>query len=213
MDPEKRTRYFYDTEFVEDGPHSPIKLLSIGIVCEDGREYYAEHLTNIFFAERFANQFVRDNVLPHLTQIPIPEGKRYPDPLWTDGARLETPLRNEHELRDEVRSFCDVEKYGKPEFWGYYSAYDHVVLCQIFGAMVNLPKDWPMYTRDIKQLADQLGNPQLPPQETTKHHALNDARWTMECWKFLTNLRAEKTIALDELPADLRKVIEDNRWC
>jgi len=32
-------RYWYDTEFIEDG--STIDLISIGIVAEDGREYYA----------------------------------------------------------------------------------------------------------------------------------------------------------------------------
>ena len=32
-------RYFYDTEFLEDG--ETIDLISIGIVAEDGREYYA----------------------------------------------------------------------------------------------------------------------------------------------------------------------------
>ena len=32
-------RYFYDTEFIEDG--NTIELVSIGIVAEDGREYYA----------------------------------------------------------------------------------------------------------------------------------------------------------------------------
>ena len=32
-------KYFYDTEFLEDG-HT-FDLISIGIVAEDGREYYA----------------------------------------------------------------------------------------------------------------------------------------------------------------------------
>ena len=32
-------RFFIDTEFVEDG--KTIDLISIGIVCEDGREFYA----------------------------------------------------------------------------------------------------------------------------------------------------------------------------
>ena len=35
-------RYFYDTEFLEDG--ETIDLISIGIVAEDGREYYAVNL-------------------------------------------------------------------------------------------------------------------------------------------------------------------------
>ena len=34
-------KYFIDTEFVETVGH--IELISIGIVAEDGREYYAVH--------------------------------------------------------------------------------------------------------------------------------------------------------------------------
>lgn len=43
---------------------------------------------------------------------------------------------------------------GAPEFYGYYSAYDHVALCWLFGKMMDLPKGFPMYTRDLKQVMD-----------------------------------------------------------
>jgi len=32
-------RFFYDTEFIDNG--RTIELISIGVVSEDGREYYA----------------------------------------------------------------------------------------------------------------------------------------------------------------------------
>jgi hypothetical protein len=64
-------------------------------------------------------------------------------------------------------------------------SYDWVVLCQLFGTMMDLPKGWPMYCRDVKQLADSLGNPKLPDQKTAEHHALSDAVWTQEAWQFL----------------------------
>ena len=52
-------KYFLDTEFIE-GFHKPlfgkkrhfIDLISIGIVCEDGREYYA--VSNEFNSGRLA---------------------------------------------------------------------------------------------------------------------------------------------------------------
>src|SRR5260221_9854917 len=50
----------YDTEFIEDGPERPIELISIGIVCEDGREYYAQSCE---FNTRSANEWVQMNVL------------------------------------------------------------------------------------------------------------------------------------------------------
>ncbi|HXO12259.1 MAG TPA: hypothetical protein VN871_07835, partial [Mycobacterium sp.] len=54
-------RYFYDTEFIDDGYN--IELISIGIVAEDGREYYA--VSTEFNPERAGN-WVRANVLPKL---------------------------------------------------------------------------------------------------------------------------------------------------
>ena len=38
---------------------------------------------------------------------------------------------------------------------------------------------------DLKQLAFHLGNPELPKQTTTEHHALLDARWNKEAFEFL----------------------------
>jgi hypothetical protein len=58
--------------------------------------------------------------------------------------------------------------------------------------MMQLPKGWPMYCRDVKQLCDNMGNPKLPEQSSTQHHALADAMWTKEAWEFLTrNLNRE----------------------
>jgi hypothetical protein len=50
-----------------------------------------------------------------------------------------------------------------------------VVLCQLFGAMVNLPAGWPMYTFDLKQLADDYGNPKMPGVDDNRHNALGDS--------------------------------------
>jgi len=155
-------KYFIDTEFIERGPFYPIDLISIGIVAEDGREYYA--VTSSFDPE-LAGEWVKLNVLPHIAGYPQ-------TPLWKIGK--------------EVEAFVGTDK---PEFWGYYADYDWVVFCQMFGAMVDLPKGWPMFCRDIKQLACDLGNPKLPEQDSTEHNALNDARWNVKAYHFLGELR------------------------
>jgi hypothetical protein len=172
-------KYFYDTEFIEDG--KTIDLISIGIVAEDGREYYAQNVSCDFAN---ANQWVQENVLPHLEQW---ERFKRQDCSY-DLLSAETRWRYKEHIAMALMSFCDPEKYGKPEFWGYYSAYDHVALCQLFGTMMQLPKGWPMYTRDIKQLCDSLGNPKLPEQGKGEHHALADARWNKLAWEFLQQL-------------------------
>lgn len=91
-------------------------------------------------------------------------------------------------MAQEVRTFCDPLKYDKPEFWGYYADYDWVVMCQLHGTMMDLPKEWPMYCCDIKQWCDQLGNPQLPEQGKDEHNALADAHWNKLAFDLLDSI-------------------------
>lgn len=171
-------RYWYDTEFIENG--ETIDLLSIGIVANDGRELYLENAEADLDK---ANDWIRANVLEHL--------HLYEDHGIPACTHAGCPVRTSKEIASRLEKFCDPEKYGKPELWGYYSSYDHVALCQLFGTMMNLPKGWPMYTRDLKQWCDQLGNPRLPQQENGEHHALADARWNREAWRFLTDFSSK----------------------
>lgn len=156
-------KYFLDTEFIERGRQHPIELISIGIVAEDGREFYA--ISNEFDAAT-ANDWVKENVLPHTF-------------IQTDGIYV---IHSRERIAHRIRDFIGD---SKPEFWGYYADYDWVVFCQMFGAMIDLPKGWPMYCRDIKQLCDDLGNPKLPTQGKGEHNALADARWNRSAYEFL----------------------------
>jgi hypothetical protein len=135
-----------------------IDLISIGVVAEDGRDAYFE-LAGVDLTK--ASPWVLENVIPHL------HGFKHP----------------RYEVAKALKDFMGA----KPQIWAYYADYDWVALCQIFGTMMDLPKDWPMYCRDVKQLCDSLGNPKLPEQSSTEHHALADARWTKEAWEFLQN--------------------------
>jgi hypothetical protein len=61
-----------------------------------------------------------------------------------------------------------------------YHALRQVVLCQLFGTMMDLPDGWPMFAMDVKQLCVSKGDPRLPQQTSTEHNALEDARWTRD---------------------------------
>lgn len=150
-------RVFFDTEFIEDG--RTIDLISIGAVRDDGKGFYAE---NSECDRSRASFWVRENVFPKLSS----------------GLSLMT--------RADIAHYF-VEFAGeKPEFWAYYGDYDWVVLCQLYGTMMNLPKGWPMFCMDVKQLCVSVGNPKLPEQlESAEHNALADARWTQDAWEFL----------------------------
>lgn len=156
---QKRNRFWIDTEFLENG-FGPIHLLSIGIVAEDGREYYA---VNRECPIEQANDWVKQNVLPF---IALDEGK------------------TRSQIRDEVGQFVGQE--STPEFWAYCGDYDWVVLCQLFGSMDKLPRGWPHYCMDVRQSYEMNPAAKLPPEFTeVHHHALWDARWCKIAWDYL----------------------------
>lgn len=92
-----------------------------------------------------------------------------------------------------------------PELYAYYADYDWVVFCWLFGNMINLPKGFPMYCRDLKQTLDERAN-KLDmgkdidakvnyiksmgkyPKQTNEHNALADARWNKQLHHFLQNV-------------------------
>jgi len=155
-------RYWFDTEFIEDG--RTIDLISIGIVSEDGRTLYMENaecdLTK-------ASGWVRKNVFPQLN--------------WTT-TFPKIMIRN-----------AMIQFLQQPtEIWAYYSAYDWVAFCQLWGRMIDMPGWMPKNCFDVKQLAVSKGNPELPKQYTPEHHALNDAIWTSRAWQFLQGYNAKE---------------------
>lgn len=179
-------RYFLDTEFIEDG--KTIDLLSIAIVAEDGRELYAEiDQSEVDYAK--ADQWVKDNVIAHLWSQQSLTGKREANAWSRDGGI--GGLLYRRDLAPTIRRFCDPKQYGKPEFWAYYADYDWVGLCQLFGRMIDLPKGWPMYCNDLKQLCVSAGDPKLEKCQD-EHHALADARWVKKQYAVLKETSCPK---------------------
>lgn len=180
-------RYFYDTEFIEDGV--TIDLISIGIVADDGREYYA--VSNEFSVGKLhANKWLVDNVWPTLPRREHSAGMR----CRCIHGHLDTDhpdVRSRAQIARTVRDFV-LAADSKPELWAWYGAYDHVALCQLWGRMIDLPECIPMYTRDLKQEADRLGNPVLPDQPAGEHNALADARHNAVRAQFLDELAGKR---------------------
>ena len=137
-----------------------IDLISIGLVRIDGAELYLESAEADLSR---AGQWVQDNVLVHLTGDTVSRA----------------------DMAEQIRRFVGPD----PEFWAYYADYDWVALCQLYGTMLDLPVGWPKFCMDIKQRAVDLGDPPLPKQDSTEHHALADARWNLEAWKFLHRVK------------------------
>lgn len=152
-------KYWLDTEFIAR-PFA-MDLVSIGIVAEDGREFYAQSAeVDWSKASRWALEHVR--------------------PQLDDRSQ---PLED---IAYGVQRFVGADEH--PEFWGFYCAFDWVALCGLFGSLTELPFGFPQYCLDIKQWAVALGNPPLPDPPGQAHHALIDARWTRGAWYMLDDL-------------------------
>jgi hypothetical protein len=164
-------RVYVDTEFLEDG--RTIELISIGLVAEDGREYYA--VNRDMPHKRIArHDWLRHNVVPGLPRLHgdarLQAGRR--NPLALDWHHPD--LKRHAQIADEVRAF--IQATPGVELWAWYGAYDHVALCQLWGRMIDLPDGMPMWTNDLRQEVDRIGNPPMPKQAEGLHNALADAR-------------------------------------
>lgn len=207
-------KYFIDTEFHE-GFHKPllfgmnrhfIDLISIGIVDENGRGFYA--ISNEFDIKAAWNSYQLEMVSGDMRNI-FPEGKKV---YWLRENVLRPIFEELHhrfvreddykgsvdmkfnydnfsylikkygesneQIAEEIVKFIDARyiddsdpsrgliypdgNYTKPfkvcttdiEFYGYYCDYDWVAFCALFGKMIDLPKGFPMYCKDLKQMLD-----------------------------------------------------------
>lgn len=156
-------KYFFDTEFIEDG-HT-VDLMSIGIVAEDGRTLYLES-SECDLSK--AGDWVQANVIPH----------------------LHGPKVSRAEMLRAIVTFIGGDM--KPQFWAYFPTYDWICLCQLWGTMMDLPGHWPKFPRDLKFLATLLGIHEdldkRVPQVGTQHDALEDALWNLKAFKYLRHV-------------------------
>ena len=172
------TNIYFDFEFIDDGRE--IIPISLGM-CTDpfhgsgismpGQTLYLEYQFDL----ARTNDWVRENVIPHLAQ-PF-------EPLRAGVMRLPR-----HEAAQEIVAWVkQVCGDTEPRFWGYYPSYDWVLLCQHFGAMTQGPEGWPIRPECLMQFADQLGvsKDDFPVQPENAHNALADAKWNRTLHDYL----------------------------
>jgi len=199
-------KYFFDTEFHEykhDGFNPTIELISIGIVAEDGRELYIVS-RDFDWYPAMKNDWLRINVIMPIYEEMTGDQDNENWTLADHGTGVLHELfadavtdqgRTHEQIRDDVIAF--VGKDPNPQFYAYYADYDWVVFCWLFGRMIDLPKGFPMYCRDLKQMLDEKCEamgiwadalkeyPGFPTQEN-EHNALDDARWNARLYQFLS---------------------------
>jgi len=185
-------KVYYDSEFVEDG-HT-IELISIGMVLvpdsrdRDGnvrpvREYYAVN-SDAPWERIEQHDWLCENVVPSLPLTHPVEKTNGHYSINID--HLNTQVKPRWVIANEVRDFLidNARSLGEDiELWAWYGAYDHVVLCWLWGPMSDLPRGIPMYTHDFKQHVDYTRYQPDTLSGENKHNALEDARWLQRAYK------------------------------
>jgi len=167
-------KYFYDLEFEDNGQY--IIPISLGMVSADDRELYlinAEYIQSWIDLEPYywknahasePNKWLATNVIN-----PIIDGSDY-----YAFTRLFWWLPIVLEFISDSGKYMNREQI---ELWGYYGAYDHVCLAQLFGPMIKLPEPIPMFTHEIMQLKRGQSLPMRDLAKFPEHNALADAKY------------------------------------
>jgi hypothetical protein len=156
-------KLFFDSEFT--GLHQRTTLISLGIISECGKTFYAE--------------FKKEKEEPnHYKSIHDEITKSYSIEL----------LGNTEQIKVQLEQW--LKQFGEVEVWSDCLSYDWVLFCQIFGHAFNVPKKVYYIPFDICTMFKVHGiDPDINREdfadmneESEKHNALWDAKVIKACY-------------------------------
>lgn len=189
-------KIFFDTEFT--GLHQNTTLISIGLVAEDGAQFYAE------FDDYDVNQvdaWITQNVLNHLwiqqPEIIAPPNVTYVIDNTPQVARALAAWLNHQSTKNAVygdmRNVFPDRHPQKLEMWSDCLAYDWVLFCDLFGGAFSVPECVYYIPFDLATLLKLKGvDPDINREEFAvltggdKHNALWDAKVIKACYEKVT---------------------------
>jgi len=156
-------RIYFDTEFT--GLHKETTLMSIGLVDENGRTYYAE-LSD--YNRSQVDGWIEDNVVSNFDNQLV---------------------RTKPTLKLDLQEWLSV--YDSVEMWSDCLAYDWVLFNDIFGGAFDIPANVYYIPFDICTMFKLKGiDPDISREEYSgidgsKHNALHDAKAIKACYEKL----------------------------
>jgi len=171
----KKKRIFMDCEFT--GLHQHTTLISIGLISDCGKEFYAEFND---YDESQINEWLQKNILDNLFFKPSKQkDMQLRDRNWYKTNTEEIVIL----LREWLAQFEEVE------IWSDTYAYDWVLFNQLFGHAFNIPENVSQIPFDISTLFRIKGiDPDVNREEfaemngNKKHIALWDAKVIRGCY-------------------------------
>lgn len=174
-------RVYFDTEFT--GLVQDAKLISIGMISEDGRTFYAESTD---YQEWELGQWQRENVAP---------GLRFDRKQSCPVVDLDHHAMCGSLAQISCAMVEWLSQFDQVEIWSDCLAYDWVLFCNLFGGAMDIPANVYYIPFDICTLFKVRGiDPDVNREEFVsdfqvckgnKHNALHDARVIMSCYNKL----------------------------
>lgn len=177
-------KIFFDTEFT--GLHKNTTLISIGLVSEDGRTFYAEFTD---YDEAQLNDWLKENVIKNL---------HLDNWLRHNGNYDDMKVRgNKEDIQTKLRDW--LNQFDSVEMWSDCLAYDWVLFNDIFGTAFDIPEQVYYIPFDIctlfkiKSIDPDINREEFAKsnlvkiafQKGAKHNALWDAYVIRECYNKL----------------------------
>lgn len=122
-------KIFFDTEFT--GLHQYTTLISIGLVAEDEREFYAEFTD---YDKAQIDNWLQENIIDKLTLEPL--GKPNTPTIWP----VNYFCGNKDRIRFELNKW--LTQFGEIEFWSDCLSYDWVLLSEL---IADRSSGYPVY--------------------------------------------------------------------
>lgn len=174
------TKVFFDTEFT--GLHQKTTLISIGLVSDCGKTFYAE-LTD--YDKTQIDEWLQENVINNLILTDIDNA------AYLDGFTL---VGNTEQVKDALSVW--LKQFDEVEMWSDCLSYDWVLFNNIFGHAFSIPKNVYYIPFDICTLfkanridpdinRENFAFGEVKPEEAKKHNALWDAGVIKRCYEKL----------------------------
>ena len=135
-------KIFFDTEFT--GLHKNTTLISIGLVTENGKTFYAEFTD---YDESQCDDWIKENVISHLSN----KGARgFVATSCIDGINTRV-IGNKSYVQDQLKVWFSRFNNEKIELVSDVCHYDMVLFIDIFGSAWDIPNNINPACHDINQ--------------------------------------------------------------
>lgn len=175
-------KIFMDLEFT--GLHQQTKPISIGLVDENNKKFYAEfndYKNGILDRDR---KWIMSNIIPNLLY-----GKIHNDYELCEWYHY----GDTNFIKEKIKKW--LSEYDNIEIWSDCYAYDWVLFCQLFGHAFNIPNNICYIPFDISTLFKIKNiDPDISREvfagikSDGKHNSLHDAMVIKACYEKLIKI-------------------------